>query len=65
MSLYKIYDFFNKIGIFKIYERILEGELDKNKIPKHIGVIMDGNRRMAKLLGDKPIKGHYIGAKKS
>ena len=64
LSLYKIYDFFNKIGIFKIYERILEGELDKNKIPKHIAVIMDGNRRMAKLLGDKPIKGHHIGAKK-
>lgn len=60
----KIYDFINKLWLFKLYEIILEKKIDKNKIPKHIGVIMDGNRRMARMLGEESIKGHFIGAKK-
>ena len=35
-----------------------------NKVPKHIGIIMDGNRRFAKRLMIKPWKGHEWGAKK-
>jgi len=34
------------------------------KIPKHIGIILDGNRRFAKRLMLKPWKGHDYGAKK-
>src|SRR3989344_9658536 len=33
-------------------------------VPKHIGIIMDGNRRFAKRLVLKPLKGHEWGAKK-
>jgi len=33
-------------------------------IPKHVGVILDGNRRFAKRLNLNPIKGHKYGAKK-
>ncbi len=33
------------------------------KVPKHIGIIMDGNRRFAKRLMAKPWKGHEWGAK--
>ena len=33
-------------------------------VPKHIGIIMDGNRRFAKRLMMKPWKGHEWGAKK-
>lgn len=33
-------------------------------VPKHIGVILDGNRRFAKRLMVKPWKGHEWGAKK-
>jgi tritrans,polycis-undecaprenyl-diphosphate synthase [geranylgeranyl-diphosphate specific] len=33
-------------------------------IPKHIGVILDGNRRFAKRISLKPWKGHEWGAKK-
>ncbi|MEM4397340.1 MAG: polyprenyl diphosphate synthase [Candidatus Woesearchaeota archaeon] len=33
-------------------------------VPKHIGIIMDGNRRFAKKLMLKPWKGHEWGAKK-
>lgn len=36
----------------------------KSKIPRHIGYIIDGNRRFAKRLMLKPFKGHEWGAKK-
>jgi len=36
----------------------------ENKVPKHIGIIIDGNRRFAKRLMMKPWKGHEWGAKK-
>ncbi|MFC2135632.1 polyprenyl diphosphate synthase [Bacteroidota bacterium] len=35
-----------------------------NKVPKHIGIILDGNRRFAKKLMLKPWKGHEWGAQK-
>jgi len=34
------------------------------EVPKHIGIIMDGNRRFARRLLMKPWKGHEYGAKK-
>jgi len=39
-------------------------EPSKNKIPKHIGIITDGNRTFSKRLMLKPWKGHEFGAKK-
>ena len=33
-------------------------------VPRHIGIIMDGNRRFARRLMIKPWKGHEWGAKK-
>jgi len=33
-------------------------------IPKHIGIICDGNRRFAKVLGEEPWRGHELGAEK-
>ena len=38
--------------------------MEESKIPKHIGIIIDGNRRFAKRLIMKPWKGHEWGAKK-
>jgi len=38
--------------------------LDKSKIPTSIGIILDGNRRLAKRLMKQPWKGHELGAKK-
>lgn len=35
-----------------------------NKVPMHVGIILDGNRRLAKKLMLKPHKGHEWGAKK-
>ncbi|MBI2041090.1 MAG: di-trans,poly-cis-decaprenylcistransferase [DPANN group archaeon] len=33
-------------------------------VPKHIGIIMDGNRRFAKMLGEQAWKGHAYGREK-
>ena len=38
-------------------------ELEKEKLPKHIGIIMDGNRRWAKEKGKPVAFGHREGAK--
>ena len=35
-----------------------------SKVPKHIAIILDGNRRYAKKLGLQPWKGHEYGVKK-
>lgn len=35
-----------------------------NVVPRHVGIILDGNRRLAKRLMVKPWKGHEWGAKK-
>ncbi|MBU2633869.1 MAG: di-trans,poly-cis-decaprenylcistransferase [Nanoarchaeota archaeon] len=36
----------------------------KNQVPKHVGLILDGNRRFSKKLMMKPWKGHEFGARK-
>lgn len=39
-------------------------EASDNKVPKHVAIILDGNRRFAKKLMLKPWKGHEWGAEK-
>ncbi len=49
--------------IYKLYDWYISKDLDPNKMPKHIAIIMDGNRRYAKLQGNKNVlKGHELGA---
>lgn len=43
--------------------KILGINLDENKLPRHIGIIMDGNGRWAKKRGLSRIFGHRAGAK--
>jgi len=50
--------------LYTIFIDILEKEVRRGPIPKHIGIIMDGNRRYAKKLGLDPKIGHIFGAKK-
>ncbi|WP_407432004.1 polyprenyl diphosphate synthase [Methanobrevibacter sp.] len=48
--------------IYKIYDWYISRGLDPNKMPKHVAIIMDGNRRYAKLQGNKNVlKGHELG----
>lgn len=48
--------------IYQFYEWYISRGLDSNSMPKHIAIIMDGNRRYSKVQGDiNVIKGHEIG----
>ena len=35
--------------IYRKYERILEAEISEKPLPEHVAIIMDGNRRYARL----------------
>jgi short-chain Z-isoprenyl diphosphate synthase len=51
--------------LVRLYARRVEGHLDHAQVPKHIGVIMDGNRRWARAIGLEDVAhGHRRGADK-
>ena len=53
--------------IYRTYERRLSADLARrgSQIPKHVGVILDGNRRWARASGSNDVaKGHQAGADK-
>jgi tritrans,polycis-undecaprenyl-diphosphate synthase [geranylgeranyl-diphosphate specific] len=52
------------IGVYSIYRSWLKQTIDGGEKPKHIGVIMDGNRRWAREHDMIPWKGHWEGADK-
>jgi short-chain Z-isoprenyl diphosphate synthase len=45
-----------------VYERRLSAALDPEAIPRHVGVIVDGNRRWARSFGADSSTGHAAGA---
>ena len=48
---------------YRLYERRLEASLSTHSIPRHVGVILDGNRRWARMAGLSDIShGHQKGA---
>ena len=48
--------------VYSIYEWYISRHLDKDKIPKHVAIIMDGNRRFSKMQGNvSAIEGHKRG----
>ena len=48
--------------LYKIYEWYISRGLNPEKMPKHVALIMDGNRRFSKLQGNiDVVKGHEIG----
>ena len=50
--------------VYAYYERKLRRSLAEDSIPRHIGVMVDGNRRWAKLAGAPTADGHQAGADK-
>ncbi|MET9919876.1 isoprenyl transferase [Streptomyces sp. NPDC006435] len=50
--------------VYGLYARRVESRLDHTQVPKHIGVILDGNRRWAKASGGTAAQGHQAGADK-
>lgn len=51
--------------IYKLYENRLLRTVSKGEIPKHIAIIMDGNRRFARKKGLAEFMGHEFGSKKA
>ena len=48
--------------LYRLYEWYITRDLKPEKMPKHVAIIMDGNRRYSKLQGNMDvIKGHEIG----
>ncbi len=52
------------IGIYSLYHRWLRMQIDPERLPEHIGVILDGNRRWASAREMIPWEGHREGAEK-
>ena len=51
--------------VYKLYEKRLLNRVKNGIIPRHIAIIMDGNRRYAKKRGLRPFQGHVFGSKKA
>ena len=51
-------------SMYKAYERRLLKDIKKWPVPKHVAIIMDGNRRYAEELGLQPTDGHDMGRDK-
>jgi short-chain Z-isoprenyl diphosphate synthase len=51
--------------VYRIYERRLAAQVSAEPLPRHVGVILDGNRRYARERGmSDPTAGHAAGARK-
>ncbi|HLR84611.1 MAG TPA: isoprenyl transferase [Nocardioidaceae bacterium] len=50
--------------VYSVYERRLLKDLDREQIPKHVGAIVDGNRRWARGAGAGVTDGYQAGADK-
>ena len=50
---------------YSTYESMIEKEVSSGEMPRHIAIIMDGNRRYAsEVLGTEPLEGHKLGREK-
>jgi short-chain Z-isoprenyl diphosphate synthase len=50
--------------LYGLYERRLSAALPAAQVPRHVGVILDGNRRWARSFGEAAATGHRRGADK-
>lgn len=50
--------------LYGLYERRLSASLPPAQMPRHVGVILDGNRRWARSFGETAATGHRRGADK-
>ncbi|GAA4720421.1 isoprenyl transferase [Isoptericola chiayiensis] len=50
--------------LYSLYERRLAASMPSASLPRHVGVILDGNRRWAKSFGETAATGHRKGADK-
>ncbi len=51
--------------LYYVYERELDAQVQHEHLPKHLGLILDGNRRFAKAMGLEGTVGHDLGVDKA
>jgi tritrans,polycis-undecaprenyl-diphosphate synthase [geranylgeranyl-diphosphate specific] len=54
-------DLLTALGVYKVYGRWLKSQIKNMEMPRHIGIILDGNRRWAKEQKLDPWEGHWVG----
>ena len=50
--------------LYSVYERNLAASIPSERLPHHVGVMVDGNRRWAALMGQTTKHGHQKGAER-
>jgi tritrans,polycis-undecaprenyl-diphosphate synthase [geranylgeranyl-diphosphate specific] len=55
--------FLKVIGAYAFYAKWLEGVIISEEMPKHVGIILDGNRRWGFEKYRDQLNGHFYGAK--
>lgn len=50
--------------LYSVYERNLAASIPSERLPHHVGVLVDGNRRWAALMGQTTKHGHQKGAER-
>jgi tritrans,polycis-undecaprenyl-diphosphate synthase [geranylgeranyl-diphosphate specific] len=58
-----VHELKDRVGdaVARTVESVLLKEVLADPVPRHIGIIMDGNRRFAEALGEPAVKGHDYG----
>ncbi|WP_166349077.1 isoprenyl transferase [Phytoactinopolyspora limicola] len=51
--------------VYRVYARTLQRQLEPARLPEHVAVILDGNRRWARAFGAPTASGHQAGAEKA
>ena len=64
IDVHKVRSVMLKWGVYKLYERWLEFQVKDRSVPEHVAIILDGNRRWAKMYGLNPWMGHRMGAER-
>jgi tritrans,polycis-undecaprenyl-diphosphate synthase [geranylgeranyl-diphosphate specific] len=57
--------FLQLCGVYSFYEKRLESQIVKSSLPNHVAIVLDGNRRWAKMHLLDPAIGHNHGADKA
>ena len=64
IDVHKVRAVMLRSGAYKLYERWLELQVKGKPVPEHVAIILDGNRRWARMHGLNPWMGHRMGAEK-
>jgi len=64
LDVHKVRVVMMRSGAYRLYERWLELQVKGKPMPEHVAIILDGNRRWARMHGLEPWMGHKAGARK-